>query len=212
MSEYGYIPEAPTQSWGDNKGIFTPTDIYNLDLAGQFSTVGTLELIQTQTASSASTLDFTAIKESTYNVHLLTVNNYQASSDNSIFSIRLYENGVLETASVYRVTMVGGRANGTFSTYQSASYNGGLMSIGSGIDNASASSCNAYIYFYDLGDSSRYSFASYQSSYNYYDNAVYEMNFGSGSLPQTSEVTGLRILPNAGTFSGDFTLYGIRYK
>ncbi len=212
MSEYGYIPESPAQSFGNNKGIFTPNDIYNLDLAGKFSTVGTLELIQTQTASSVSTLDFTAIKESTYNVHFLTVNNYQASSDNSIFSIRLYENGVLETASVYRVTMVGGRANGTFSTYQSASYNGGLMSIGSGIDNASASSCNAYIYFYDLGDSSRYSFASYQSSYNYYDNAVYEMNFGSGSLPQTSEVTGLRILPNAGTFSGDFTLYGIRYK
>ena len=212
MSEYGYIPESPAQSFGNNKGIFTPNDIYNLDLACKFSTVGTLELIQTQTASSVSTLDFTAIKESTYNVHFLTVNNYQASSDNSIFSIRLYENGVLETASVYRVTMVGGRAYGTFSTYQSASYNGGLMSIGSGIDNASASSCNAYIYFYDLGDSSRYSFASYKSSYNYYDNAVYEMNFGSGSLPQTSEVTGLRILPNAGTFSGDFTLYGIRYK
>ena len=46
MSEYGYIPEAPTQSWGDNKGIFTPTDIYNLDLAGKFSTVGSLELIK----------------------------------------------------------------------------------------------------------------------------------------------------------------------
>ena len=212
MSEYGYIPESPAQSFGNNKGIFTPNDIYNLDLAGKFSTVGTLELIQTQTASSVSTLDFTAIKESTYNVHFLTVNNYQASSDNSIFSIRLYENGVLETASVYRVTMVGGRANGTFSTYQSASYNGGLMSIGSGIDNASASSCNAYIYFYDLGDSSRYSFASYQSSYNYYDNAVYEMNFGSGLLTQASAVDGMRILPNGGTFSGDFSLYGIRYK
>ena len=212
MSEYGYIPESPAQSFGNNKGIFTPNDIYNLDLAGKFSTVGTLELIQTQTASSVSTLDFTAIKESTYNVHFLTVNNYQASSDNSIFSIRLYENGVLETAGVYQVAILGGRSGGTFSEYKGTTYNGGFFSVGSGIDNASASSCNAYIYFYDLGDSSRYSFASYQSSYNYYDNAVYEMNFGSGSLPQTSEVTGLRILPNAGTFSGDFTLYGIRYK
>ena len=212
MSEYGYIPESPAQSFGNNKGIFTPNDIYNLDLAGKFSTVGTLELIQTQTASSVSTLDFTAIKESTYNVHFLTVNNYQASSDNSIFSIRLYENGVLETASVYQVAIQGGRANGTFSEYQSTSYSGGLVSIGSGIDNATASSCNTYIYFYNLGDSTKYSFATYQCSYNYYDNAVYEMNFGSGSLPQTSEVTGLRILPNAGTFSGDFTLYGIRYK
>ena len=212
MSEYGYIPESPAQSFGNNKGIFTPNDIYNLDLAGKFSTVGTLELIQTQTASSVSTLDFTAIKESTYNVHFLTVNNYQASSDNSIFSIRLYENGVLETAGVYQVAILGGRSGGTFSEYKGTTYNGGFFSVGSGIDNASDSSCNGYIYFYELGDGAKYSFSTYQLAYNYYNSAEFEMNYASGCLPQTSVVTGIRILPNAGTFSGDFSLYGIRYK
>ena len=210
MSEYGYIPESPTQSWGSNKGIFTPNDIYDLTRSDKYTDYGQLDLIQTQTASSVSSLDFTAIKESTYNVHFLTVNNYQASSDNSIFSIQLYENGVLETASVYQVAIQGGRANGTFSEYKSSSYSGGLVSIGSGIDNATASSCNTYIYFYNLGDSTKYSYATYQCSYNYYDNAVYEMNFGSGVLTQASAVDGMRILPNAGTFSGDFSLYGIK--
>ena len=48
MSEYGYIPEAPEQNWGSNSGIFFPNDIYNLDLDNKFSTVGSLELIETK--------------------------------------------------------------------------------------------------------------------------------------------------------------------
>ena len=32
-NEFGYIPESPAQSFGNNKGIFTPTDIYDLTRA-----------------------------------------------------------------------------------------------------------------------------------------------------------------------------------
>jgi hypothetical protein len=84
------------------------------------------------------------------------------------------------------------------------------MSVGSGIDNASDSSANSYIYFYNLGDSTKYSFSTYQTVYNYYDGAVFEMNFGAGVLKQASSVNGLRILTNGGGFSGNFSLYGIR--
>jgi hypothetical protein len=35
------------------------------------------------------------------------------------------------------------------------------------------------------------------------------MNFGSGVLPQASTVDGFRVIPNAGTFSADLSLYGI---
>ncbi len=37
MSEYGYIPEAPEQSAGNNKGIFTPKDIYDLTRADKYT-------------------------------------------------------------------------------------------------------------------------------------------------------------------------------
>ena len=53
-SEFGYIPESPEQSFGNNKGIFTPTDIYDLTRAGKFSTFGQLELIETQTVSGVT--------------------------------------------------------------------------------------------------------------------------------------------------------------
>ena len=64
MSEYGYIPEAPEQSFGNNKGIFTPKDIYDLTRADKYTNYGQLELIETQTVSSAvSSVDFTNIKD-----------------------------------------------------------------------------------------------------------------------------------------------------
>ena len=207
-NEYGYIPEAPEQSFGNNKGIFTPTDIYDLTRADKYTNYGQLELIETQTVSSVAQVDFTAIQESTYNVHFLTVNNYQANTDNTILTIDLFENGVLETSN-YQVAIQGGRANGTFSEYKSTSSTNGIANIGSGIDNASASSANGYCYFYNLGDSTKYSFSTYQWSYIYYTN-VYEMNFGSGVLPQASTVDGFRVIPNAGTFSADLSLYGIK--
>jgi hypothetical protein len=174
--EYGYIGKEVEQAFRSNKGIFTPQDIIELDQENKWTNFGQLELIQTQNASSISTLDFTSIKENTYNVHFLTVNNYQADTDNKIFTIQLFENGVVET----------------------------------GIDNASDSSANSYIYFYNLGDSTKFSFSTYHTVYNYFDSAVFEMNFGMGVLTQASTVDGMRILTNGGTFSGNFSLYGIR--
>ena len=190
-----------------NIGLYTPSEILQLTKDGSWG--GSLELIEEQTASSDSAIDFLTIQENKYDVHLLQVNNYQSDTDNAILTVKLYESGVLETGSVYQVAIQGGRANGTFTTYTSTSNVNGLSHIGSGIDNASASSANGYTYFYNLGNSSKYSFSTFQWSYIYYTD-IYEMNFGSGVLPQASTVDGFRISANAGTFSGNFKLYGVK--
>ena len=39
-NEFGYIPESPEQSFGNNKGIFTPTDIYDLTRADKYTQYG----------------------------------------------------------------------------------------------------------------------------------------------------------------------------
>ena len=88
MSEYGYIPEAPEQSFGNNKGIFTPKDIYDLTREDKWTNYGQLELIETQTISGTpSTLSFDSIKETEYNVHLVTINNYSPSSDDRSLTV-----------------------------------------------------------------------------------------------------------------------------
>ena len=209
--KYGYKGAEPTQSFGNNTGVFDPNDINNLIADNKWTQYGQLEHIITQTASSDSFVDFTSIQETEYNVHFFTVNNYQSDTDNAILTVKLFENGVLETGSVYDISIQGGRANGTFSAYVSSTSANGIANIGSGIDNASSSSANGYCYFYNLGDSEKYSFSSFMWSYIYYTN-VYEMNLGSGCLLQASQVDGFRVIPNAGTFSADLSLYGIRYS
>ena len=50
-------------------------------LLGGVADPGKLELIETKNVSSSSSAIFTSIQESTYNVHFLTVNDFQPSDD-----------------------------------------------------------------------------------------------------------------------------------
>jgi hypothetical protein len=166
--------------------------------------LGKLELIQTQTVSSASRVnfvDFTSIKESTYNVHFLTVNNYANDTDNSILSVRFYESGTIETASVYN--------NGTFSEFKSTGID--HIRIIENTGNATNETGHCYVYLYNLGDSSKYSFTTAQTS-GIWTNGSYIGAFGGGVLPQTSTVDGIRVdtFNVSGAFSGTFSLYGIK--
>ena len=87
-SEFGYIPESPEQSFGNNKGIFTPTDIYELTRADKYTNYGQLEFIETQThSSSVSYIEFTDIKQDIYDVHFVTLNDIGCLNDTSSITL-----------------------------------------------------------------------------------------------------------------------------
>ena len=208
MSEFGYLPEAPEQTPFNNKGIFSPTDIYNLDRADKWTPqLGQLELIETKTISSVASSIFTDIQESKYNVHFMTINNFQPTTDSKRVRIRFFESGVEETASVYQVATQQGLADGTFAEVKSTGLDH-LRSVTS-TGNATNESGNAYIYFYNLGNNAKYSFITMQTSAQ---NAVprFIMEFGSGVLPQASTVDQIKLFVNDGNFSATASLYGIK--
>lgn len=209
MSEYGYIPEAPTQSFGNNTGIFTPNDIYDLTRADKYTQYGQLELIETQTPSGASTVDFTSIKETIYDVHFLAVNNLQISdSGSNQVKIRFYETGTLETSSVYDYAYQRGDSNNAFGEERSSTASNLLQFRNFGASDSNASA-NGYSYFYNLGNSTKYSFQTMHSSY--LDNSSNaEFSFGSGVLQQASQVDGIQLISQAGTISATISLYGIK--
>jgi len=210
MSEYGYIPEAPEQSFGNNKGIFTPKDIYDLTRADKYTNYGQLELIETQTGTNVASVDFTAIKETEYNVHFMTLNNMQSVTDNKeVMQIQFYESGVLESAGVYhravQTQTTVGHGEGRSTTADNISFMGG-----SG-NQANEKQC-AYAYFYNLGDSTKYSFCTLNAN-TWTSDPYFSNRFGSGALRQASTVNGIRVRTNGGniaTFS--ISLYGIKYS
>ena len=214
MSEYGYIPEAPEQSFGNNKGIFNPKDIYDLTRADKYTNYGQLELIETQTITTTTSLmDF---KESdgtfdtSYNVHFLTVNNFKPAIDSANLMMRFFESGVLESASVYQFAYQYGSATGVFgeSKTTSISYLRAVPAVG----NFGRENGHSYSYLYNLGDNTKYSFQTFHSMHiNQTPDTFF--SYGSGVLPQTSTVDGIRLQPTTGDIDEvSISLYGIRYS
>ena len=187
-----------------------PLGAARFGLLGGVADLGKLELIETQTYSGAvANIDFTSIQESTYNVHFLTVNNLGVTaSGGSQGLIQFYESGVLETANVYQRAWQYGNATGGFGEAKST----GDDTIFSFYQSTGDVTSNFYLYIYNAGDSSKYTFVTGQMSK--YDVATPQMQFGSGVLPQTSVVDGIRIKDSSGAnwTSFDISLYGIRYS
>ena len=210
-SEFGYIPESPEQSFGNNKGIFTPTDIYDLTRADKYTNYGQLELIETQTVSGVSAVNFTSIKESTYNIHYLTFNDLDLSDDQENIQVRFSNDGgsTYESGSNYdwahqrNVVGTGSLAVG--------SSTGTSIEINRLLGNATNETQNGYIYFYNLGDSTKYSFTTSHTTGMYYT-GDYISNFGSGVYHQAEQFNAIKIKDSGsgGTFSATMSLYGIK--
>jgi hypothetical protein len=171
---------------------------------------GKLELIETQTASAVATLDFTSIQESTYNVHFLTMNNIENATEGYAINIQLFESGVIENGSVYQYAMQNMRTDGSFSESRNTAY--ASMFSSADTDNAEFAG-GSYVYLYNLGDSSKYSFSTFHSMAGYdISGTDYGFaRFGSCVLPQASTVDGIRLISSVGggNISGTFSLYGI---
>jgi hypothetical protein len=186
-----------------------PLGAARFGLLGGVADLGKLELIETQTFSGVSTVDFTSIDESIYNVHFMTISNVDVSGGQGSLGLQFYESGVLETASVYQYAIQYGDSLGSFLESKSTGNNLIYINIAN-FGAASTDSGHTYAYLYNLGDSSKYSFVTEQGVLE--DSGVMKMHFGSGLLPQASTVDGIRLVESIGsgrTVSGTASLYGI---
>ena len=83
---YGYLGQNQPNQTVSNSGVFSITDVAELQSQGKLG--GSLELIEEQTADGTSTsLNFTDIKENIYDVHLLQVHSMFTSSANKLIRI-----------------------------------------------------------------------------------------------------------------------------
>ena len=186
-----------------NTGLYTPSEILQLTKEGSWG--GSLELIEEVTLSADSVLDFTAIQETKYDVHQLQLNITDLSASVHL-DTRFYESGVLETASVYQYAEQYGYATGSFGEQKST----GQTFILSSESNLVNTSVNLYMYLYNLGNSSKYSFLTFHCLGRKWPAGDFNFYFGGGVLPQASTVDGIRVYPSSGNFTGTAKLYGVK--
>ena len=209
--EYGYIGKEVTQAFRDNKGIFTPQDIIELDQENKWTNFGQLELIETQTVtSSTATVDFTSLGN--FNVHFLTISDLQATADGRVLYLRFSNDGgsSFVSTNTYDYANQEGRASGTFTEGRSSSSFLIRLQEGNG-GSASNEVANGYVYLYNLLDSSKFSFSTYHITQLNRDPS-YSFNFGSGVLHTAETHNAFRLFFNADNISkATFSLYGIRF-
>ena len=204
---YGYLGQNQPNQTVSNSGVFSITDVAELQSQGKLG--GSLELIEEQTYSSAvSFVDFTSIQENKYDVHLLQYSNVSSTepSVNVNLNIRFYESGVLETASVYKNSFQYGGTGGIFGINSSTAQD----TLGTFSGNFQNSKANGYIYLYNLGNSNKYSFVTGHSFFGHPTLGAFFI-LGGGVLPQASTIDGIRVMISAGNYNAfNIKLFGIK--
>jgi len=168
--------------------------------------IGKLELIETQVASGA-VVDFTNLGD--YNVHLVTYNDILLGSNVAGFRSRLSNDGgtsFISTGYQYAVVFAG--ATGGFGESKSTN-DDSFPPLGPN-GNATNIKKNGYVYYYNLLDSSKYSFCTTHNTSMF--SSFYQCLFGSGVLPTAETHNAIRFTQDGGgtITSGTISLYGIK--
>ena len=178
--------------------------------------LGKLELIETQTVSGASTFDFTNLKESTYNVHFMTGIIHFDGTANSNYDayIRVSNDGgsTYESGANYEYAYV--NAKGESTSFNERTDTASTYFRIEGAVDRSACSLNFYIYLYNLGDSGKYSFMTFQDSAVIYVSGAEQLRarFGSQVYDVAETINALQFSTNATQYDTDtvVSLYGIK--
>ena len=191
-----------------NKGILTTQESFDLERQGFLG--GSLELIETQTITSdTAQVDFTNIKGSLYDVHVLQAINIKNATDDQQFAFRLSVGGTFDTDNDYQRTIFTLSADGGTDDSRDSNINNVFFTLNQG--NATDEKGNGYAIFYNLHNSSKYSFINIHTT-TINVNGVYKMNYGGGVYDQVASVDGIRIFMSNGSniASGVFNLYGYK--
>jgi hypothetical protein len=204
---YGYIGQNLPNQTKANSGVFSISDVADLEKQGKFG--GSLELIEEQSiTSSTATMEFTNIQEAKYDVHLLQIDSFYATAQRNLLVRLSNDSGSSYISTGYQYAYQYGQANGSFGEDKSTNYNA-MSLVTFGADTIQESQ-NTYIYFYNLGNSSKYSFSTFQNTG--VQTGVYGMLFGGSVLPTAETHNAIQLLPTLSTNIANLQakLYGVK--
>jgi hypothetical protein len=207
---YGYLGQNTPNQTVSNSGVFSISDVADLEKQGKFG--GSLELIEEQTVSNVASVVFTDLKLSKYDVHYLTYNslNTNTSTANAIYGLRVSNDGgtSYETTN-YQYAIQDGSIAGSFNEVKSTSagYQFITFTSDTATNNASA---NGYMYLYNLGNSSKYSFSTVHN-FSQINSSSAITYFGGSVYTVAETINALQIITStSANFDGTFKLYGVK--
>jgi len=206
---FGYIGDTSTsvKQQVKNKGILTTQESFDLERQGFLG--GSLELIQEQTVSGVSSVNFTNIKGAKFNVHFLQLLNISTSDDNEEIQIRFSNDGGSSyEASGYHSARDQGNASGSFNQLKSTSAD--AITIANAIGNATNEKGHSYCYLYSLNNSSKFSFTTTHSVL-VNNTTVFNFDYGIGVYPVAETINAIQVLlDDSSNITGTIKLFGVK--
>tara|TARA_R110000796_G_scaffold170121_1_gene286978 strand:+ start:958 stop:1566 length:609 start_codon:yes stop_codon:yes gene_type:complete len=187
-----------------NSGLYTPSEILQLTKDGNWG--GSLELIQSQTVSGVSQVDFTSIQEQNYDVHFIEYNIKPSADTQNYIRFSNDSGSSFETSNYQYAWEIQDSAGGTGETRSTSSTQ---MYLNYGGGNSANEKHTAYYYFYNLGNASKYSLISEQANTQSSTGSLH--SFIGGSMYGVAEtINAIRLYQQNGTMTGVVELFGVK--
>ena len=200
---FGYLGDTSTKikQQVKNQGVISVSEAYELEKAGHLG--GSLELIASHTVSGVeSSINFTDIQGANYDVHFLTILNYETNGGgNELVQIRLSNDGGSSyESSNYQNAQQVCATGGTFTELKSTSDTGLQFAY----TNNTEESIN-YVYLYNLNDSSKYSHSTFHGM-----KVGADIAFGGGVYAVAETINALQVRTGTAADKGTIKLYGVK--
>ena len=169
---------------------------------------GSLIKLQEVVASSSASITLgDSSWDTSYNVYMVKVDNFNTSADNVSLSVRFLVSGSPDTSSNYDYAQKVLRSKEVFGN--EGQVNQDKINFGS-IGNATGEAYNGIFYLFNFNNSSEYSFGTKE---NVYMNSAGDTKGENGGfvLTETQANDGIQFTVDSGNFeSGRFVLYGLK--
>lgn len=200
---FGYIGQNQTKQKVKNSGVLSSFEISHLEKQGHAG--GSLELIAEQTISN-SLVDFTSLQENKYDVLVFQFINVKLNSTGNMAMRLSNDGGSSYIVTNYQYAWQRGRSSGSFDEVKSSNRNRIIIAG----DTTTTGSNNMYLYCYNFGNSSKYSFVTTQTILESAGTTI--INFGGGVQPTAEVHNAVRFgsLDFNALASGTIKLYGVK--
>jgi len=198
---YGYLGTQPNQTV-KNTGVLSVTEAAELQSQGKLG--GSLELIEEQTFSGVSAVEFTDIKENVYDVHFIQVSNFQHDGPNNSGMRWLLSNngGTSYITSGYQMAFFDiDTGGGTTENRSTSRAHFQCTNISLDKDTNPTSRSAGYYYLYNAGNPNKYTF---QTNQTYSIDTSYNTAFGGAVYTVAETINAFKF----DDFGAGFSLYG----
>jgi len=203
---YGYLGQNQPNQTVSNSGVFSITDVAELQSQGKLG--GSLELIEDKTISTVTSFEFTNLLENKYDVHLFQWAGIEWVGGNDTMSMRVSnDNGsTYESTSSYSYAVqligVGGNTSESKRT-DHTSYDRLAQQL--------QNNChNGYLYMYNAGNSSVYTSFTQQLNGTSVTSNYYDFRYGGGVYTVAETINAIQFFTSTYSMTGNMKLYGVK--